>query len=179
MEKKKCEGLFLQDITCFANKPPRRSFGDPRMPLPGGARSAALALRSPHRFHFWVAQHDMLQFICHFRMRRSGQNGAIQPTQLKMLLLTDRYLECNTTQEAAVTFKSCMQNLGILSAWTIFNFTGHFFWCYQWILFYLHHHFLLMLQEWFPVLPDTVWLLRGSLWAETWACTGACACTLA
>lgn len=28
--EKKCEGLFLQDITCFANKPLWRSFGDPR-----------------------------------------------------------------------------------------------------------------------------------------------------
>lgn len=48
----------------------------------------------------------MLQFICHFRVRGSGQNGAIQPSQLKMLLLTDRCLERNTSQEAAVTFKS-------------------------------------------------------------------------
>lgn len=44
---------------------------------------------------------------------------------------------------------SCVQNLGILSACTVFNFKGHFLWCYQWVLFNLHLPFLLTLQELF------------------------------
>lgn len=42
---------------------------------------------------------------------------------------------------------SCMHNPGILSACTVFSFVGHFFWCYQGILFYLHLLFLLTLQK--------------------------------
>lgn len=81
---------------------------------------------------------------------------------------------------------SCRQKLGILSACSIFNFTGHFFWCYQWILFYLHVSFLLTLQElllgslslfssyltWYHcVIPEVF------LWIETWVCMDICMCT--
>ena len=68
-----------------------------------------LLLHSPHSLCFRVAQHDMLPFICHFHIWGSGENGAIQPSQLNTLLLTDRGLKCNRSHEAVVevlTFKS-------------------------------------------------------------------------
>lgn len=58
---------------------------------------------------FCMARHDTLQFTCHFRIWRSGQNGAIQPFQLNTLLLTGRCLESKRSHEAVVevlTFKS-------------------------------------------------------------------------
>lgn len=53
----------------------------------------------------------MLQFICHFHIWRSGQNGAIQPCQLNALLLTDRCPECNKRHEAVVEALTCKPQL--------------------------------------------------------------------
>lgn len=66
-----------------------------------------------------------------------------------------------------------MHSPGTLSAWTVYSSMGHFFWCYQQILFHLHLPFLLTLQKLMPrgsllsfPIPRALWDSQGVSMAE-------------
>lgn len=116
-------------------------------------------------FFFFSATTWHLAIHLSFSQWRSGQNGAIQPSQLNTLLLTDRCLKCNRSHKAVVevlTFKSQLH----AETWhvvSMYNFQFHrTFLLVLPVDFVLPSSFcfLLTLQELFlgglcPLLPDT------------------------
>lgn len=64
-------------------------------------KKCCMVLCSPHPLWFWVAQHDVSQFVCHLYIWRSGQDGPSQPSWLSMPLLTDT-CHCSHKDDKAV-----------------------------------------------------------------------------
>lgn len=143
-------------------------------------------LCSPHPLCFWVAQREVSQFMCHFYIWRSGQDGPSWPSWLSVLLLTD---SSGVPQESqgyqavvevlAFKFQLHAQPWHIVSMYS-FQFHGTF-------LLVLPANLVLPSSPLFvntaenyisrlsPVIPDpmsTVWF-PGSFHGRTWACTSA------
>lgn len=134
--------------------------------MPGSARSDLLLLRSAQPFVFFSGTTWHLAIHLSFSQWRSGQNGAIQPSQLNTLLLTDRCLKCNRSHKAVVevlTFRSQLH----AETWHVVSMYN----------FHFHRTFLLVLPVDF-VLPSSSLSVNtariiswGSLSSLTWYCT--------